>query len=237
MTCSGGVGILDTGIGTLLTSRVAAARHFSLGADGVVRDGPRASGLTGHGTAVAYLILEAEPSAQLFDAQVFGTSGRSAPASIAAGLDWLRISGVRLVNMSFGLRADRSVLRNACDRAVNDGMILVAATPARGGLVYPAGYCGVIAVCGDARCQPGEISTLAGTPASFGASPFCPAALSSEARVGGASIATARITGFLAANLRNLVDARSGLAASSILYDVARYQGREMRALTSPLIE
>ena len=65
----------------------------------------------GHGSALARVILQHAPGAALLDARVFGASRRTTPEAVAAGLDWLREEGARMVNMSFGLRHDRAVLR------------------------------------------------------------------------------------------------------------------------------
>lgn len=68
------------------------------------------------------------------------------------------------------MAADRSVLRAAIARAIDSGIVVVAAMPARGEPAYPAAYPPVIGGTGDARCGLGEISVLvvrltAGTPA------------------------------------------------------------------------
>ena len=98
-------------------------------------------------------------------------------------------------------------------------MILIAAVPARGGVVYPGGYAGVIRVSGDARCAPGEISALGGAPADYGA---CPADV--DGRPGGASFAAARLTGLLASRL-----SESESDPRALLDALARFHGRERR--------
>ena len=150
---------------------------------------------------------------------MFGAGDRTTPEAVAAGLDWLRAEKARIVNLSFGLREDRAALRGAIEAALAADMDLLAATPARGARVFPAGYPGVIRVTGDARCAVGEISALGGRPADFGA---CPRGLEGEA--GGASFAVGHVSGLLAARLATgWLDPRAELAR------LARFHGPERR--------
>jgi hypothetical protein len=222
------VGLLDSGIAADLASLVAAARGFALDADGRVTTGPVEGDRLGHGSTLARIIAEAAPDARLLDAQVFPVSHAAPPAVVAAGLDWLVASGARIVNMSFGLRHDREVLRRACAVAVEAGVILLAAAPARGPMVYPAGYDGVVKVSGDARCAPGEISTLGGAQADFGAHPRPPPGAAGAGRSGGASFAVAQLCGHLARRLAARPAAGRDEALSH-LAAVARYRGPERR--------
>lgn len=219
------VGVLDGGIADELAPAVAVARGFALDDAGeVVRvDGPGEA--ADHATAIARTILAAAPSARLVSARVFDRSLAAAPAVVAAALDWLVAEGVAIANLSFGLHADREVLRRACAAALARGVLLVAASPARGPAVFPAAYPGVLRVCGDARCAPGEVSDLGGEPADFGA---CPRAVG--APVAGASAAAAQVSGIVAAWLA----ARGGATATgeevrARLVTVARFRGRERR--------
>jgi hypothetical protein len=141
------------------------------------------------------------------------------PEKVAAGLAWLRQEHAHIVNMSFGLRHDRKVLRQAVAEARGAGMALIGAVPARGATVYPGSYPDVIRVSGDARCAPGEISALGGDPADYGA---CPRTL--DGRPGGASLAVAHLTGILA---RQLGDA--GGDPRALLDGLVRFHGRERR--------
>ena len=204
------VGLLDSGVEATLSAHLRASRAF---VDGTT------PGPFGHGTAIARIIFHHAPHAALLDARVFGERQRTTPELVAAGLDWLRDEGARIVNMSFGLRHDRAVLRNGVAAAQTAGMILVASAPARGAMVYPGGYAGVIRVSGDARCGPDEISTLGGDPADYGACPN-----DADGRPGGASFATAHVTGLLASHL-----SETACEPRALLDRLARFYGRERR--------
>jgi subtilisin family serine protease len=204
------VGLLDSGVEPAVAAHLSASRAFV---------GQGAAQLLDHGTAIARIVLHYAPGAALLHAQVFGERQRTTPELVAAGLDWLREEGARIVNMSFGLRPDRPVLRHAAAAAQEAGLILVASVPARGAVVYPGGYAGVIRVSGDARCAPGEISALGGDPADYGA---CPKDM--VGRPGGASFAAAHVTGLLARHL-----SETEREPRVLLDRLARFHGRERR--------
>ncbi|NNE23965.1 MAG: S8 family serine peptidase [Rhizobiales bacterium] len=182
------VGIIDSGISGPLAGKVLDHRSFS--------DETGIEDNLGHGTRVAEIICQEAAEAQLVIAKVFGSRPTTQPVIIAEALDWLAGQQVSIVNMSFGLTADRKPLAEACARAGDQGMLLVASAPAQGTPCYPAAYDSVISVTGDARCDTGVISTLDGI-AQFGtwcASPEHDVA----ATVSGASIAAAHFTGLAA---------------------------------------
>jgi hypothetical protein len=205
------VGLIDTGIATDLAQSVAATRSFT-------PDLPATAST--HGTTVAAIILHHAPQARLLDAQAFDGAGRAAPAAIAAALHWLIAERAALVNLSLGLRHDRAILRSAVAAAQAAGLLLIAATPARGAPVYPAAYPRVLRITGDARCAPDDLSALGGSPADYGA---CPHDLTGTP--GGASLATAHVTGLLARKL-----AAGAAGRHAILARAARFVGREHRS-------
>lgn len=224
------VGLLDSGVGAELEPVVAAARRFRLDGEGRLIEDAAGQDRIGHGAAIACIIAATAPQARLAVAQVFIDAVAAAPAVVARGLDWLAGEGVRLVNMSFGLRQDRAVLRRACAAANDAGLILLAAAPARGAMVYPAGYEGVVKVSGDARCAVGELSTLGGRQADFGAHPRPLEPAQGPVPVGGSSFAVAHLAGILADFLSREPTADKA-AALHHLRSIARYHGPERRGV------
>lgn len=195
------VALLDSGINPVPGIRIAAARGFGLGkTDGDVVRCAATPDESGHGTALARIIAGLAPGAELYSARVFTGADPSSAALVAAGLDWAVAAGARLVNMSFGLRADRVVLRRACARALEQGVVLVAAAPAQGGPVFPAAYTGMVRVTGDARCAPREYAWIGDERVDFGA---CVGGLDHipHAPGGGASFAVAHVVAGLAVRL------------------------------------
>ncbi len=153
----------------------------------------------GHGSTLAQVMIDQVPHVQLCVARIFDRKLTASANQTAAGIDWLVAQGVQVINLSFGLRQDRLPLAQACQRALDAGVVLVAASPAMGEPVYPASYPGVIRVTGDARCQPDQYSWGPSRQADFGA---CVRA--GHPQVIGASVATAyisaRVGGYLQAN-------------------------------------
>ncbi len=215
------IGIVDSGA-------VAAAGHpgrrFLAGAEGGVETREGLDDRLGHGSAVGRLISAAAPEARVIHAQVFGARFTTSPALVAAGLDWLRGQGVALVNMSFGLRADRAVLRAACRAAAARDILLVAAAPAQGPPCFPAAYPGVLAVTGDARCLAGEVSDLQGRQADLGT--WCASPERGGGAISGASAAAAHFTGLAARLLLERPDVKAE-AVLAHFRAAAAYSGPE----------
>lgn len=180
---------------------------------------------SGHGTRIAGILTWGEVSVQLFLAQVFIGRAPASAAAVAAAVDWAVAQGANLVHLSLGLTAERVVLREAIARAVSQGLIVVAASPARGEPVFPAAYPQVIAATGDARCLAGELSHLG--PRLFGGSPRAIAEPSAEARsTGGASLGAAWVS-------RAVLDFPSENSADRCVASLAaraRFHGPERRA-------
>jgi subtilisin family serine protease len=218
------VALLDSGVNPALEAQVLASTAFRQQADGAITEMAAVEDQLGHGSALAELIVSEAPTAHLLLAQIFTEKLGCTPPEVAAGLNWAVAEGAQIVNMSFGLREDRPVLREACARALAAGVILVAASPAQGAAVFPSGYQGVIRATGDARCEPGEISFLDSAQADFGG---CVRSL--DPAVSGASTGCAYVTGKIAYCLGSGA-ALNGEEAREWLVQQARYRGRERRS-------
>jgi|SRR5450631_1962337 len=144
---------------------------------------------TGHGSRIAD-VLTRDRSVDLLLGQVFTTAGPTSGAAVAAAIDWAVARRAHLIHLSLGLVGNRAVLAAAVGRAIAVDCIIVAAAPARGTLVYPAAYAGVIRATGDARCAPDELSCLG--PWWFGACPRLEF-LGQTGAVGGASVGGASV--------------------------------------------
>jgi len=178
------VGIIDSGLPASYGISVFAAQDFT-GASGTTDQ-------LGHGTAITN-IIGCNTSVEIVSARVFHDKLVCSPSQIAEAIQWLISMNVNLINMSFGLRNDRSVLRDSCEQALANNIILVAAAPSQGEPVYPSNYNGIIRATGDARCKQGEISWLNSSQADFGGysgKPNCGPA--------GASIGCASVTASIA---------------------------------------
>lgn len=194
------IGLIDSGLAPDVAGRVHAQAAFVRGADGEIELGPAEADRIGHGSQVARIIAGLASEARFANAQVFVRPQLVDAGLVADAVDWCVGNSVRVINLSLGLVADRTSLRLACERALSAGITLVASCPARGGMPFPAAYPGVLAVCGDARCNEMEWSLVDGLRL-VGAFPHAGAG-------GGASFAAAAVSGHAATFFSSRPDAK-----------------------------
>jgi subtilisin family serine protease len=150
----GTIGMIDTAVNT----RHAALAGQAVEIVSVMSEGEESSGAM-HGTAIAALLVGAAgsrtpglvPRASLVAVEAFHRDAAGDAADvykIVRGLDALGERSVRIVNLSFAGPAN-AVLEHAVGRAIDGGMILVAAAGnagPRAGPAFPGAFPGVIAV-------------------------------------------------------------------------------------------
>lgn len=166
-SCGRGVrlGILDTPV---------ARDHLALAGREMATRSPLAAGIPradpDHGTAIAALLVGNRlpsgfaglvPAAKLYAAEIFRKNGDDRADTtaewIVAGLDWLAVQKVDLVNLSLG--GPRNLLLEAAIARLLELDIAVVAAGGNGGPdappVYPAAQPGVVAVTAvDAKLKP-----------------------------------------------------------------------------------
>jgi subtilisin family serine protease len=120
----------------------------------------------GHGTHVAGTIAAVDngfgvvgvaPLAKIWAVKVLDSKGEGTTINIAAGIDWVisqknAVGGVWIINMSLGDSRSSQIMMDACQRAADAGILLVAASgnestatlPAA--VDFPAAFSTVIAV-------------------------------------------------------------------------------------------
>ncbi|MFC6668763.1 S8 family serine peptidase [Marinobacterium aestuariivivens] len=218
------VGIVDSGCRDEQMAWIDAQAAFVI-EDGQLWQTEADVDRLGHGSAIVDIVQALAPDARLVLAQVFRKRFSTTAVQVAAAIDWLVGQQVQVINLSLGLREDRPVLRDACERALAAGVLLCAASPARGEPVYPSAYPGVFRMTGDARCARGEISHLDTEYADFGGHVR---PLDGRLGASGASMGCAHMTGHLARYLAE--GGLSGIAsARAWLIAHASYQGPEQR--------
>jgi hypothetical protein len=215
------VGIIDSGINTELADSLAttliARRDFS------DREQHHCPDTLGHGSAVASIIIATTTDIEIVIARVFADKLVCTANQVSHAIDWLCSQQVDVINMSFGLRDDRPQLLSACQQAIANNCLLIAAAPASGSPVYPAQYQGVIRATGDARCRPLQLSHLNSQQADYGA---CPRYEGIAAA--GASIGCAGVSGMIA----KLLSAAAKTTSRNVhlqLQRQANYHGIEQR--------
>ncbi len=152
------IALLDTGVapGSPVAGRLA-------GMIDVTGDGTASADSTGHGTAIATLLLGEEgrvegvaPGAKVLSVRVIGNDGAGDSFALAQGIVEAVDRGARVLSISLGSFGDSAIVRNAVAYAQSKNAAIVAAVGNESGdmVAYPARYEGVIGVTAtDARGQ------------------------------------------------------------------------------------
>lgn len=146
------VAVLDSGVANDnpdITPKVVARANFTGGETG--------DDNYGHGTHVAGIVAATAnntsgvagtcPGCTILDGKVLNDSGVGSTSGLANGINWAVSNGAKVINMSLGVRASRT-LETAVNNAWNKGAVLVAAAGNGGNQtkIYPGAYANVIAV-------------------------------------------------------------------------------------------
>lgn len=102
----------------------------------------------GHGTHIAGIIAKSSPQSKILPVRVLDTNGRGNTFTLAYAIEWAVANGADVINLSLGADANSRVLRDAVERAVERGVIVVAAA---GNInteapQFPAAYPNVLSV-------------------------------------------------------------------------------------------
>jgi subtilisin family serine protease len=127
------VAIIDSGINPWHShvQGVAGGIAFRLRAAGeAVADDDFRDGL-GHGTAIAGVIREQAPRADLFAVKIFHGELNAPMELLRAALEWVIDRRIKLVHLSLGTvrEKNRPVLEALCRQAVDSRIVIVAAAP------------------------------------------------------------------------------------------------------------
>ena len=141
------IGIIDTGINpwhSHVRGEVRGCRIFLDREDRICEDNDF-SDPVGHGTAIAGVLREALPTAELFAVRVFEKELTTYPSLVARGILRAAAEGCDLINMSLALPTGigTGLIADACAAVQQAGVVLVAAgDPGQPGLL-PACLAGV----------------------------------------------------------------------------------------------
>jgi subtilisin family serine protease len=156
----------------------------------------------GHGTAVAGVIREKAPEAQLYAVKVFDRALTTKIEAIIKAIDWCAENEMDVINLSLGTinPAHRVSIEQAVARAAEKGTVLVAALEMSGQSSLPGCLPSVIGVAADWQCTRETYRvTAAGDNRVFIASPYpreIPG-IPRERNLNGISFAVANMTGFV----------------------------------------
>ena len=93
-------------------------------------------------------VIGVAPEVELYGLKVMDSSGSGSTSDVAAAIDWAIGNNIQIISMSLGTDYNSLTLGNACNKAYNEGILLVAAAGNDGtsSVDYPAKYDSVIAV-------------------------------------------------------------------------------------------
>ena len=110
----------------------------------------------GHGTACAGIIRKKAPDAALYSVRIFDASLMADGRALVAAIQWCIDNEMDVVNLSLGTTdvTFKASLQEVCRKAVDAGVILIAAESNEGRESYPAVFPEVIGVTGGAIYEP-----------------------------------------------------------------------------------
>ncbi len=111
----------------------------------------------GHGTAIAGIIAAENNefgvvglslNVEIYDVKILNENGKGEIEHLIEAIDWCIEQNVEIINLSFGFQTESKPLKEAIDRAISEGIIIVASVGNTFGMRgdYPAIYEDVISI-------------------------------------------------------------------------------------------
>lgn len=221
------VAIVDSGVAPALLGSAAQQRSFFVRKTGLlhaVERCPPGDELQ-HGTAVASIVGQLAPEAQLTSIRSFDEQGRGSHEMLRAAMEFAIRERFDVVNLSLGTRKPEALLDlyDLVDQALVAGVVLVAATDNQGAPDYPAACTALLSVDRMASEDPFALRFRDGHRVAFLARGTQVEVLSpsgSRRRVTGASFACAHVSAF-AARVRAAMPALQPFEVKAALHAAA----------------
>jgi len=157
------IGIVDTGVNAWhshVRGHVTGRRIF-LGPDGTLQEDGDFRDPVGHGTAIAGVIREAFPEAEIYAVRVFDAGNTTYPSLVARGILRAAAEQCDFVNVSVSVAPGpgQDVIAAACAAAIAAGCLIIASMrPDQPGWL-PASLPGVYAVTADDSLAFGDVQS------------------------------------------------------------------------------
>ncbi|MFZ4856519.1 MAG: S8 family serine peptidase [Desulfuromonadaceae bacterium] len=155
------IGVIDTGVNpwhSHIRGGVTGLRIY-LDSDGRIQEDDDFRDLVGHGTAVAGILRQQLPHAELFAVRVFEQDLSSYPSLVARAVLRAAAEGCSMLNLSLGMSPGpgSELLTMACREVMEAGCMIVAAGHPDNAALLPASIPGVLGVIADDSVPVGEI--------------------------------------------------------------------------------
>ena len=194
------IAIIDSGVNAA-HSHVGAVEDgvsFGLDSQGAVVISDDFSDDIGHGTAIAGVIREKNPTVMLYAVKIFDDKLAAPTSLLLAALQWSIDAEIKIIHLSLGTEkeTDRAPLESLCRHAHDNGLIIIASARSPEDAVFPAAFDTVIGVCWDKECADDSLSHHPDDPIEFGACglPRPLPGLAENMNFRGHSFAAARVT-------------------------------------------
>ncbi len=196
------IAIVDTGVNrwhSHVRGRVRGCRIF-LDEGGRIAEEGDFRDPVGHGTAVAGIIRQALPAAELFAVRVFDRGAATYPSLVARGILRAAAEGCTIINLSLSVTPGpgSGLVAGACQTALEAGCLLVAAAHATTPGALPASLPGVVSVLADDRLEAGAVREEGRRRFAAPGRPRDLRGLPRQANLWGPSFACARVAAHLA---------------------------------------
>lgn len=203
------VGIIDSGIdashedltGAVVQSVQVVERKGKIEVE--ARDEGANNDSFGHGTAVASIIHEIAPGAELVDVKVLNEFNSCTGDILIKGLEWCLGENIWVINMSLATAKERfrDRIHELCEQAYTQGSLIVASKRNVGPIGFPALFSNVVSVDREDYADLLRVHYRPGNPVEFdarGTGVRVAAPGGGHTEMTGTSFATPHVTGFCA---------------------------------------
>jgi hypothetical protein len=138
------------------TGKIAGGAAFQVDAGGRILLTCDHTDQLGHGTAVAGVLNEQVPEAELWSLKIFHDTLTAHIEVLCAAIEWCIEAKIDFINLSLGVRRDIGEFQQVCAQAAAAGVIIVAACDEQNGLLWPGCYDSAFGVKAARQCT-GEL--------------------------------------------------------------------------------
>jgi subtilisin family serine protease len=198
------IAVVDSGINRnhFHVGKVAGGHGYRINGDGQVTLHSDFDDQIGHGTAIAGILRQKAPQADLYAIKIFQKELSASAQVLMAALKWAIDAKIKIIHLSLGteVEAYRKTFKRLCQTAHDNGLTVLAAARSSRDDIIPAVFQTVIGVFWDHDCSQDMISYHPGERIEFGAYgwPREIPGMPQEMNFRGNSFAVAHVTGKLA---------------------------------------
>jgi hypothetical protein len=198
------IAVIDSGINRNHSHvrKVAGGHGYRINGNGQVELHPDFEDEIGHGTAIAGILSQKAPFADLYGIKIFRKELAASAYVLMIALKWAIEAKMKIIHLSLGTEvgAYREDFKALCRTAHDSGITILAAARSSQDQLIPAAFQTVIGVFWDRHCSKDMISYHPGERIEFGAYgwPREIPGMPQEMNFRGNSFAVAHVTGRLA---------------------------------------